>query len=120
MKTMKFKVEKGPRGGQFYIDETGKKHYIKKTTKKYVERTVLTSANTINEKVKKTVPVQQPIVKRYTANYVVRDPESQEMIDDFNEWCDAYSKEEAMSEFKKRYPKIDDITIIKVKDIPND
>ena len=137
----KFKIEVGPRGGQYYVDQNGEKHYVKKTNRKFVEREVEDKnvevefemdpefEKELNPETEETVETQEEIkdeapaetvkstTKRYIANFVVRDPSTNEMIDDFNEWCDADSEAEAMSEFKSRYPKISDITITKVEDI---
>ena len=137
----KFKIEVGPRGGQYYVDQNGEKHYIKKTNRKFVEREVedknvevefemdpefekelnpeTEEAVETQEEVKDEAPAEivKSTIKRYTASFVVRDPSTNEMIDDFKEWCDAESETEAMSEFKSRYPKISDITIINVEDI---
>ena len=137
----KFKVEVGPRGGQYYVDQNGEKHYIKKTNRKFVEREVedknvevefemdpefekelnpeTEEVAETQEEAKEEAPAEtvKSTTKRYTASFVVRDPSTNEMIDDFKEWCDAESEAEAMSEFKSRYPKISDITIINVEDI---
>ena len=137
----KFKIEVGPRGGQYYVDQNGEKHYVKKTNRKFVEREVEDKnvevefemdpefEKELNPETEEVVETQEEVkdeapaetvkstTKRYTANFVVRDPSTNEMIDDFKEWCDAESEAEAMSEFKSRYPKISDITIIKVEDI---
>jgi len=137
----KFKIEVGPRGGQYYVDQNGEKHYVKKTNRKFVEREVEDNnvdvefemdpefEKELNPETEEVVDTQEEVkdeapaetakstTKRYTASFVVRDPSTNEMIDDFKEWCDAESEAEAMSEFKSRYPKISDITIIEVKDI---
>ena len=137
----KFKIEVGPRGGQYYVDQNGEKHYVKKTNRKFVEREVEDKnvevefemdpefEKELNPETEEVVETQEEVkdeapaetvkstTKRYTASFVVRDPSTNEMIDDFKEWCDAESETEAMSEFKSRYPKISDITIIKVEDI---
>ena len=137
----KFKIEVGPRGGQYYVDQNGEKHYVKKTNRKFVEREVEDKNVEVEfemdpefekelnpeteevvetqEEVKEEAPAEtvESTKKRYIASFVVRDPSTNEMIDDFKEWCDAESEAEAMSEFKSRYPKISDITIIKVEDI---
>ena len=139
----KFKIEVGPRGGQYYVDQNGEKHYVKKTNRKYVEREVedknVEVEFEMDPELDAALNPEEVIVpptaedtagsdfdvdkkkvsttKRYTASFVVRDPSTNEMIDDFKEWCDADSEDEAMAEFKSRYPKIKDITIINVEDI---
>lgn len=137
----KFKIEVGPRGGQYYVDQNGEKHYVKKTNRKFVEREVEDKnvevefemdpefEKELNPETEETVETQEEVKdeapaetvestkKCYIASFVVRDPSTNEMIDDFKEWCNANSEDEAMAEFKSRYPKIKDITIIKVEDI---
>lgn len=87
----------GPKGGQYWIDESGKKHYVKKSKKD-----------------RKIEPLK---MKRYTACITVY--KNGEYYDDFNEWRDAYCKEGAIEKFREDYPnpKKYTITITSVRDI---
>lgn len=87
----------GPKGGQYWIDESGKKHYVKKKTPK-----------------KKQEPLK---MKRYTFNICVR--KNGEYYDDFNEWRDAYCDEGAMQKIREDYPNTTkyEIMITSVRDI---
>jgi len=57
------------------------------------------------KEVKKTVihkPVEEPKKNRYICYYEERS-EDGELLDDFKEWCDAYSEDEAREYFKDNY-----------------
>lgn len=101
-----FKILTGPRGGQYYIDETGKKHYVKKSAIK---------KSPSKYKVQKPAKFTEPKLKRYVCYYAQY--ENDEMVDDFKEWCDAYSVNEARSEFEARYSHNPNI---KIQDIVNE
>ena len=76
---------KGPRGGTYWIDDNGKKHYVKG------KQAILTK----EEKVK---------LKTYICYYNVYNKEG-ELIDDFKEWTKETSKLDAEIEFRNRYAK---------------
>lgn len=99
-KGKEYEVQTGPRGGLFFIDDNGKRHSVKsdKPKKKVTKEKK-------SEKVdpsKKVLPQITPKLKRYVCYYEKRN-EKDELVDDFKEWCDAYSYEEAEREFKDRY-----------------
>ena len=74
----------GPRGGTYWLDDKGVKHYVKG---------------------KKETPkpkVKTPEVKTYICYYKVVD-ENGYYVDDFKEWCKATSKLDAETEFRDRY-----------------
>ena len=98
---MKYAIEKGPRGGQYYIDNTGKKHYIKRTNKKFIE---------VKEAKKEDNPSCETCNEKYIGRFSVYN-EKDELVDDFKEWTWASSEAEALAEFHKRYPNIVDITV---------
>ena len=77
---------KGPRGGTYWIDDNGKKHYVK-------DKKVVTST-------KKSTKKEQ--VSKYYCYYNQYN-ENGELVDDFKEWCSATSLNEARTEFKNRY-----------------
>ena len=86
----------GPKGGQYWIDESGKKHYVK---------------------AKKNKNIKPLKMKRYTACITVY--KNGEYYDDFNEWRDAYCKEGAIEKFREDYPnpRKYDIMITSVRDL---
>lgn len=49
-----------------------------------------------------SVSSSTPKLKRYICYYEERDKNG-ELVDDFKEWCDAYSESEARREFESRY-----------------
>lgn len=72
-------IKTGPRGGKYWIDESGKKHYLSNKDKK----------------ISKTSPKE----KTYICYFIQRD-ENGEMVDDFKEWTKAYSEREAREYFE--------------------
>lgn len=98
---MKYAIEKGPRGGQYYIDNTGKKHYIKRTNKKFIE---------VKETKKEENSSCETNNEKYIGRFSVYN-EKDELVDDFKEWTWASSESEALAEFRRRYPNIIDITV---------
>lgn len=99
---MKYAIEKGPRGGQYYIDNTGKKHYIKRTNKKFIEVKETTKED--------NSPSCETNNEKYIGRFSVYN-EKDELVDDFKEWTWASSEAEALAEFRRRYPNIIDITV---------
>ena len=87
-KGKEYQVQTGAKGGQFFIDDAGKKHYLKSTT-------------SVKKKVEKK-KVAEETCKRYICYYVERD-DNGEMIDDFKEYTDAYSYDEAKDYFENEY-----------------
>lgn len=75
----------GPRGGKYWLDENGKKHYVisKKTTKKKTSK-------------------KEPKESTYICYFIQRD-ENGEMVDDFKEWTKAYSEQEARDYFEHEH-----------------
>ena len=76
---------KGPRGGTYWLDDEGKKHYVK-------------GKQAIVKKEDK------PKMKTYICYYNVLDKDGY-YIDDFKEWCKETSKHDAEIEFRNRYAK---------------
>jgi hypothetical protein len=84
-----YPIQVGAKGGKFFIDDSGKKHYIKENSPK------------------KKKEEKKP--HRYICYYyIVKDGER---IDDYKEWCTAYSYMEAEQYFKREHPK-DEIGLI--------
>ena len=52
--------------------------------------------------IEKKVSTSTPTLKRYICYYEERNKNG-ELVDDFKEWCDAYSESEARREFESRY-----------------
>lgn len=101
-KGVEYEIQQGKRGGSFFIDGDGKKHYLKGTS------TSKTTTKRSIDPIKKQE--EKPVLKRYIGYYRKVD-ENGEMIDDFSEWCDAYSYDEAKREFEDRYSYTDRINI---------
>lgn len=76
---------KGPRGGTYWLDDEGKKHYVK-------------GKQAIVKKEDKSK------MKTYICYYNVYNKEG-ELVDDFKEWCKETSKHDAEIEFRNRYSK---------------
>ena len=76
---------KGPRGGTYWLDDKGKKHYVQ-------------GKQAIVKKEDK------PKMKTYICYYNVYNKEG-ELVDDFKEWCKETSKHDAEIEFRNRYSK---------------
>lgn len=75
----------GPRGGKYWLDENGKKHYVtsKKTTKKKASK-------------------KEPQERTYICYFRQLD-EDGEIVDDFKEWTKAYDIEEARAHFEHEH-----------------
>ena len=73
----------GPRGGKYWIDDNGKKHYVtsKKTTK---------------------TSKKEPKESTYICYFRQLD-EDGEVVDDFKEWTTAYSEQEARAYFEHEH-----------------
>lgn len=88
-------IHMGSRGGRYWIDDNGKKHYIKSETSKQ-------ESNKIDKQ-----PKEIPKLKRWIGRF------SEDIggdHDGFSEWCEAYIEQEAIEEFKDRYrhnPKVE-------------
>lgn len=85
-------IHKGSRGGRYWIDDNGKKHYLKTPDKKKSPKE--------NNSAKK---VQEPKLKRYIAYFYEIDVKTGERVDDFKEWTEAYSEEEAREYFEDEH-----------------
>lgn len=84
-------IHTGSRGGRYWIDDNGKKHYLKSETSK-------PKKEESKKEVKKVTEL--PKLKRWIGRFT-------EDIggdhDGFSEWCEAYTESEAREEFKDRY-----------------
>lgn len=84
-------IHTGSRGGRYWIDDNGKKHYLPQTSKQKEEPK--------KESPKKPIK-EEPELKRWIGRFT-------EDIggdhDTFSEWCEAYTEYEAREEFKDRY-----------------
>lgn len=90
-----YEVHTGARGGQ-YIMLGDKKHYIKKSTTRK-------SSNKKSKPEIKAKPLKLTgLPKTYVCYYALY--KNGELVDDFKEWCKAYSELEARAEFESRYP----------------
>jgi hypothetical protein len=85
----------GPKGGKYYV-LNGKKYYLKKTDiipeKKEVPRKEFDATKLSMSNIKFTVYVNSVNL------------ETHEVEDDFSEWCEAASKDEAAKVIEGRYP----------------
>lgn len=91
-------IHTGSRGGKYWIDDNGKKHYLSK-----------------KEETPKKVNITkkpEPILYTYYCN-ICRRSKDGEYVDDWNEWHNAYSEEEALEYWRDEYPNKDkyDLTI---------
>lgn len=77
----------GSRGGKYWLDDKGKKHYVSQKKKAVTKTPTVKQVNTR---------------KTYIGYYYVLDSDGYR-VDDFKEWCDAYSAQEAEEEFRDRY-----------------
>lgn len=100
-KGVKHTCVKGPRGGYYYIDDNGKKKYIKDT-----KPTKTKSSGNFSFKKE-----EAPKPKHYTAWIDVRD-ENGELVDDYKLWCNAFSEDEARTHFEGEIGSNDTITMI--------
>lgn len=87
-KGKEYTVQEGAKGGKYFIDDAGKKHYLKNENAK--------------PRAKKPEPVVLPTLKGYTAWFEQYDPDTQS-VDDFKEWHNAYSKQEAIDYWNHEY-----------------
>ncbi len=78
-----YPIQVGTKGGKFFIDDSGKKHYVKE------------------DKPKRKKKEDKP--HTYICYYSVM--KDGERIDDYKEWCHAYSYIEAEKYFKEEHPK---------------
>lgn len=76
-------IKTGPRGGKYWIDDNGKKHYV--TSKK-------------TKRSKKVEPKERVYIC-----YFRQLDEDGEMVDDFKEWTKAYSEQEARAYFEHEH-----------------
>lgn len=76
-------IKTGPRGGKYWIDDNGKKHYV--TSKK-------------TKRPKKVEPKERVYIC-----YFRQLDEDGEMVDDFKEWTKAYSEQEARAYFEHEH-----------------
>lgn len=90
-KEKEYEVLVGARGGKYFIDDKGKKHYLKSD----------------NPKPRKKKEEKKPVVERKLMDYTVwinvRN-DDYELINDFKEWTPAYSEEEALEYFRDEHP----------------
>lgn len=93
-KGKEYEVQTGAKGGQFFVDDTGKKHYLKSATPKKTTKKKSTEA--IKKEVEST-----DFIKRYVCYYSRY--KDGEMVDDFKEWTDAKSYNEAKEYFENEY-----------------
>lgn len=94
-KGKEYDIQTGKKGGQFFIDDEGKKHYLKSATPTVKKKKKSTEA------IKKEVE-SKDFLKRYICYYRKVDDDG-EMIDDFKEWTDANSYDEAQRHFENEY-----------------
>lgn len=81
-------IHTGSRGGRYWIDNNGKKHYLKSETPKRESKKI--------DKQPKEMPKLRRWVGRFRQDF-------EDDYDDFSEWCEAYTKQEAIEEFEDRY-----------------
>ena len=95
---MEHTLIQGPRGGFYWLDENGAKHYISGKAKKVAKATKSGKTKNVKPAVKPSV-----VKRRYTGWFNVYN-ENGELIDDFKEWTDAISWDEALRKFRHDYP----------------
>ena len=102
---MEHTLIQGPRGGFYWLDENGAKHYVSGKAKKVAKAAKSGKTNTKNIKpaVKPVTPKLLVVKRRYTGWFNVYN-EDGELIDDFKEWTDATSWDEALRKFRHDYP----------------
>lgn len=117
---MEHTLIQGPRGGFYWLDENGAKHYVSGKAKKAAKAAKSGKTNSKNVKpvVKTVTPKPSPIKKCYTGWFDVYN-EDGEQIDDFKEWTIAESWEEALRNFRHDYPDTQryQITLHTVEDV---
>lgn len=95
VKGKNYGIHMGSRGGRYWIDDNGKKHYIKSETSKRESKKI--------DKQPKEIPKLKRWIGRFSED-IGGDH------DGFSEWCEAYTKQEAIEEFKDRHrhnPKVE-------------
>ena len=95
---MEHTLIQGPRGGFYWLDENGAKHYISGKAKKVAKAAKSGKTKNVKPAVKPSV-----IKRRYTGWFNVYN-ENGELIDDFKEWTVAASWDEALRIFRHGYP----------------
>lgn len=80
----------GTKGGHYYINAKGKKVYLKE------------QAQPVTEKVINVVKPKESKLTRYIGYFRQLDKEGC-AVDDFKEWCEAYSEDEARRKFEDDY-----------------
>lgn len=129
---MEHTLIQGPRGGFYWLDENGAKHYVSGKAKKAAKAAKSGKTNSKNVKPvikpvtpkpspvtpKPVTPKPSPVKKCYTGWFDVYD-EDGEQIDDFKEWTIAESWEEALRNFRHDYPDTQryQITLHTVEDV---
>ena len=95
---MEHTLIQGPRGGFYWLDENGAKHYISGKAKKAAKAAKSGKTKNVKPAVKPSI-----VKRRYTGWFNVYN-ENGELIDDFKEWTDATSWDEALRKFRHDYP----------------
>ena len=95
---MEHTLIQGPRGGFYWLDENGAKHYISGKAKKVAKAAKSGKTKNVKPAVKPSV-----VKRRYTGWFNVYN-ENGELIDDFKEWTVAASWDEALRIFRHDYP----------------
>ena len=95
---MEHTLIQGPRGGFYWLDENGAKHYISGKAKKVAKAAKSGKTKNVKPTVKPSV-----VKRRYTGWFNVYN-ENGELIDDFKEWTVAASWDEALRIFRHGYP----------------
>ena len=95
---MEHTLIQGPRGGLYWLDENGAKHYISGKAKKVAKAAKSGKTKNVKPAVKPSV-----VKRRYTGWFNVYN-ENGELIDDFKEWTVAASWDEALRIFRHGYP----------------
>lgn len=99
---MEHEILTGARGGQYWIDEKGKKHYISQ------QGPVAKPKTSVN---RLPAPISQRRLNKttnkdlttYICYYLQRNPNTGDIMDNFKEWCKARNIDEARKEFEDRY-----------------
>ena len=95
---MEHTLIQGPRGGFYWLDENGAKHYISGKAKKVAKAAKSGKTKNVKPAIKPSV-----VKRRYTGWFNVYN-ENGELIDDFKEWTVAASWDEALRIFRHGYP----------------
>lgn len=102
---MEHTIITGARGGQYWLDENNKKHYVSQQGPVAKPRKSVNRLPTPAEQKKVHKRSESPnkdSLNIYVGYYYQLDRKGYR-IDDFKEWCWAYNKEQAEEEFKSRY-----------------